>query len=159
MKIFIYFFIPPVDSSIKRFEIDKNIVLMSVKLLVSLNEITLIINDEGNGFENVKAFVDNFLFSVHLISRSQNWEQNVLKNIIHFPRGFLSRCKKKKAGRYITQRSQSGKLLTTCNIQIGKKILQISRDKLNLHGLKRPLSHIPIQIWRSIGKKSSFFPS
>lgn len=42
---------------------------MSVKLLVSLNEITLIINDEGNGFENVKAFVDNFLFSVHLISR------------------------------------------------------------------------------------------
>lgn len=69
MKIFIYFFIPPVDSSIKRFEIDKNIVLMSVKLLVSLNEITLIINDEGNGFENVKAFVDNLLFSVHLISR------------------------------------------------------------------------------------------
>lgn len=70
MKIFIYFFIPPVDSSIKGFGIDnKNIVLMSVKLLVSLNEITLIINDEGNGFENVKAFVDNFLFSVHLISR------------------------------------------------------------------------------------------
>lgn len=48
------------------------------------------------------------------------------------------------AERYITQRSQSGKLLTTCNIQIGQKILQISRDKLNLHGLKRPLSHIPI---------------
>lgn len=70
MKIFIYFFIPPVDSSIKRFGIDnKNIVLMSVKLLVSLNEITLIMNDEGNGFENVKAFEDNFLFSVHLISR------------------------------------------------------------------------------------------
>lgn len=62
------------------------------------------------------------------------------------------------AEHYITQRSQSGKLLTTCNIQIGKKNLQISRDKLNLHGLKRPLSHIPILIWRSIGKKSSFFP-
>lgn len=69
MKIFIYFFIFLVDLFIKRFEIDKNIVLMLVKLLVSLNEIILIINDEGNGFENVKVFVDNFFFLVYLISR------------------------------------------------------------------------------------------
>lgn len=70
MKIFIYFFIFLVDLFIKRFGIDnKNIVLMLVKLLVSLNEIILIINDEGNGFENVKVFVDNFFFLVYLISR------------------------------------------------------------------------------------------
>lgn len=75
-----------------------------------------------------------------------------------FPAVSCRGVKNKMAERYITQRSQPGKLLTTCNIQIGQKILQISRDKLNLHGLKRPLSHIPILIWRSIGKKSFFFP-
>lgn len=81
---------------------------MSVKLLVSLNEITLIINDEGNGFENVKAFVDNFLFSVHLISRLGT--KRFIKHYIHFPRGFLSRCKKKKGGTLYNPKVPIGKI-------------------------------------------------
>lgn len=63
---------------------------MSVKLLVSLNEITLIINDEGNGFENVKAFEDNFLFSVHLISRLQLGTKRFIKHYTFSPRFLVS---------------------------------------------------------------------
>lgn len=96
--------------------------------MISLNEITLIINDFGNGFENIKAFVDNFLRSVHFISRSQNREQNVLKQALDiFPAVSCLGVKK------------NGETLYNPKVPIGKitHYMQYSNWEKNLANLPR----------------------
>lgn len=62
-------------------------------------------------------------------------------------------------GGYVTIGSQLGNYSQHAIFKLGKKLfLQISRNKLNLHGLKRRMSHIPIQNQRSIGRKAHFPP-
>lgn len=79
--------------------------------MVSLNEITLIINDFGNGFENVNAFLDNVLLSVRFISRSQNKEQNVLKQALDiFPAVSCLGVKKKNGGTLYNPKVPIGKI-------------------------------------------------